>query len=88
VAAEVRGACEILGLDPLFLANEGRFAAWVPESQADRALRLLQGARADEGAFRLGTVRSGEAGRVTARTRLGTARLLDMPSGELLPRIC
>ncbi|MEK6799875.1 MAG: hydrogenase expression/formation protein HypE [Planctomycetota bacterium] len=88
VCEEVRGACEILGLDPMFVANEGRFVAFVPSAQADRAVSILRSLANASNACRLGSVRGDRAGTVTARTALGTLRVVDMFSGEQLPRIC
>ena len=89
VSEIVRGACEMLGLDPLYVANEGRFVAFVPESDADRALDALRSHTVSAGAVRIGTV-SGEdrSGLVTLQSRIGGNRVLDMLSGEQLPRIC
>ncbi len=84
----VAAACEILGLDPLYVACEGRMVAFLPEAEADRALALLRAHPEGRGAARVGRVVGGPAGRVTLRTSLGTARLLDLLSGEQLPRIC
>jgi len=88
VGEEVRGACEFLGLDPLYVANEGRFVAFVSEEQADRALDLMRRHELGSGARLIGEV--GEAGRalVTARGPLGPERIVGMLSGEQLPRIC
>jgi hydrogenase expression/formation protein HypE len=88
VAEEVSGACEILGLDPLYLANEGRFVAFVPEWQAERALRLIRGFPVSGGSVQIGRVLADPAGLVTMKNRLGTERIIDMMSGEQLPRIC
>jgi hydrogenase expression/formation protein HypE len=88
VAEPVRGACEILGLDPLYVANEGRFAAFVPERDADRALEVLAQAPVSAGAARIGVVESGPPGTVVLRSRVGGNRVLDLLSGEQLPRIC
>jgi hydrogenase expression/formation protein HypE len=83
VVEEVRGACELFGLDPLYVANEGRFVAFVASRQAEEALQVLPpGARA------IGRVVPGREGTVTARTSLGTRRIIDMISGDQLPRIC
>jgi hydrogenase expression/formation protein HypE len=82
VTEAVQGACEILGLDPLYVANEGRFVAFVPERDAARALGILpQGAR-------IGTVTESPRGVVSLASRIGGHRVLDMLSGEQLPRIC
>lgn len=86
VRADVRGACEMLGFDPLYLANEGRFMAIVDAGDADRALAVLR--RHDEAAALIGRVRSGRAGMVSMTTSIGTRRVIDMLSGEQLPRIC
>ena len=88
VREEVAGACEILGLDPLYLANEGRFVAYVPDHEAERALAVLRGVAVSGEAVRIGQVINGPAGMVTMKTRLGTERVIDMLSGEQLPRIC
>ncbi len=88
VADAVRGACEILGLDPLYVANEGRFAAFVPEAQADRAVEILRGVPVSAGAVRIGQVAADSRGPVILRSRIGGTRVLDMLSGEQLPRIC
>ncbi len=84
----VRGACELLGLDPLYVANEGRFVAFVPENDASRALEILRSLDVTVGAVRAGTVYEGSSGIVTLRSRVGGNRVLDMLSGEQLPRIC
>jgi hydrogenase expression/formation protein HypE len=88
VEENVCGACEILGLDPLYLANEGRFVAFVPAAQADEALRILRKHPVSAGATRIGTVGESPAALVTLQSRIGTKRILDMHSGEQLPRIC
>ncbi|HJV23098.1 MAG TPA: hydrogenase expression/formation protein HypE [Holophagaceae bacterium] len=84
----VAAACEILGLDPLYVACEGRLVAFVPASQADAALALLRARPEGAGAACIGRVQEGPPGTVQLRTRLGTLRLLDLLSGEQLPRIC
>jgi hydrogenase expression/formation protein HypE len=88
VREDVGGACEILGLDPLYLANEGRFIAVVPEHESARALAVLSQHAVSRGAVRIGQVSEKPQGMVTMRSRLGTERILDMLSGEQLPRIC
>lgn len=84
----VVAACEILGLDPLYVACEGRLVAFLPAAEADRALALLRAIPEGAGAAVIGRVAAGPSGRVTLRTALGTTRLLDLLSGEQLPRIC
>ena len=88
VSPIVQGACELLGLDPFYVANEGRFIAFVPEVDADRALEVLGRYGFASKAVRAGTVHGDPAGIVTLRTRVGGNRVLDMLSGEQLPRIC
>jgi hydrogenase expression/formation protein HypE len=88
VREDVHAACEVLGLDPLQVACEGRFVAFVPAGEADAALRLLRGDEGGQGAAVIGRV--GERGEalVTLKSAIGASRILDMPSGEQLPRIC
>jgi hydrogenase expression/formation protein HypE len=88
VSPAVRGACEILGLDPLYVANEGRFAAFVPEAQTDRVVEILRGFPVSAQATRIGRVVAETSGPVLIRSRIGGTRVLDMLSGEQLPRIC
>jgi hydrogenase expression/formation protein HypE len=88
VRDDVAGACEILGFDPLYLANEGRFIAIVPASDADRALTIMRRHAAGEGAVAIGHAAAGNPGMVAMTTRIGTRRIVDMHSGEQLPRIC
>jgi hydrogenase expression/formation protein HypE len=88
VGEAVRGACEILGLDPLYVANEGRFAVFVPEAQATRVVEILQNLAVSSQAVRIGEVTEGPRGLVTMRSRIGGSRVVDMLSGEQLPRIC
>lgn len=83
----VAAACEALGLDPLTVANEGKMVVVVAPADAARALQIIQTSRYGQAARVIGTVQAGPA-RVQLRTTLGTARILDMPAGELLPRIC
>ncbi|WP_224246312.1 hydrogenase expression/formation protein HypE [Hyalangium gracile] len=84
----VEGACELLGLDPLYVACEGRMVAFVPAPQAEAALKALRGHPLGAGAARIGRVTEAHPGQVSLRTRLGGHRLLDLLSGEQLPRIC
>ncbi len=83
VIEDVRGACEILGLDPLYVANEGRFIAFVPAEQAERARNVM-----GDGACIVGTVLEDSANYVTMRSAIGANRIVDMLSGDQLPRIC
>jgi hydrogenase expression/formation protein HypE len=85
---EVAGVCEILGLDPLYLANEGRLVLFCPEEQAEAAMAAMRALPEGEGACIVGSARKGQAGRVTLRTAFGGARIVDMLVGEQLPRIC
>lgn len=88
VEESVHGACEMLGLDPLQVANEGRFVAFVPARDAERAREIFQRHPVSANAAVIGTV--GEKGEslVTLRSAIGVPRILDMSSGEQLPRIC
>lgn len=86
--AEVRGMCEILGLDPLYLANEGTLVLIVPQDQADAALTAMRALPEGREARKIGQVGAGQEGRVTMRTLFGGARIVDMLVGEQLPRIC
>jgi hydrogenase expression/formation protein HypE len=88
VRPEVEAACEVLGFDPLQVANEGRMVAIVPEEDAERALAAMRSAPHGEGARRVGTVLAGPSGRVLLETVIGGLRIVDVPAGELLPRIC
>jgi hydrogenase expression/formation protein HypE len=84
----VQGACEILGLDPLYVANEGRFAVFVPEAQTAAALDVLQKVPVSEGSVRVGRVEETPGRTVVLQSRIGGNRVVDMLSGEQLPRIC
>jgi hydrogenase expression/formation protein HypE len=88
VREDVRAACEILGLDPLAVACEGRFAVFLPESEADRALEILKASPENPEARRIGRVTAGGTHKVLLRSVIGVQRILDMPTGEQLPRIC
>jgi hydrogenase expression/formation protein HypE len=85
---EVRAFCEILGLDPLYLANEGKIVVIVPPDEADAALAVLCSHPLGRDSAAIGEVRSGEPGRVTMRTVFGGTRIVDMLVGDQLPRIC
>jgi len=84
----VQSACEILGLDPLYVANEGRFAAFVPEAQAAAALDVLKKVPVSQGSVRVGKVEETPGRTVVLQSRIGGNRVVDMLSGEQLPRIC
>ena len=84
----VKAACEILGIDPLYVANEGKLIAIVAPEEADEALALLQATSLGAEAVLLGEVRSDPAGLVLLDTALGGTRIVDMLVGDPLPRIC
>lgn len=86
--AEVTGMCELLGLDPLYLANEGRLVVFVPPGEAEAALAAMRTRPEGEGAAIIGTVTPDHPGQVRMRTGFGGARIVDMLVGEQLPRIC
>ena len=86
VREDVHAACELLGLDPLQVACEGRFVAFVPAKDAGPALALMQ--QHEAGAGRIGAVESGHPPLVVLTSAIGANRILDMASGEQLPRIC
>ncbi len=89
VADDVRGAAEVLGLDPLYLANEGRAVLVCPAAYSDTVLATLRAQPEGRTAARIGTIgAAAPGGRVTLVTAYGGVRLIDMPSGEQLPRIC
>jgi hydrogenase expression/formation protein HypE len=84
----VQGACEILGLDPLYVANEGRFAVFVPPAQAEAALDVMKKVEVSQAAARVGKVEESPGRTVVLQSRIGGNRVVDMLSGEQLPRIC
>ena len=88
ISEEVKGACEILGLDPLYVANEGKFIAIVAKEDADAALAALRLHLSGKEAAIIGEVVQQHPGMVMMRTRVGGTRVVDMLSGEQLPRIC
>jgi hydrogenase expression/formation protein HypE len=88
VRDDVAGACEVLGFDPLYLANEGRMIVFVPENEVARALELLRADKHSAGAVEIGRVSAERGGLVKMKSRIGTTRVIDMLSGEQLPRIC
>lgn len=85
---EVKGMCEILGLDPLYLANEGTLVLFVPENEAQAALSAMRGTTAGRNAVIIGKATATAPARVTMNTLFGGARIVDMLVGEQLPRIC
>ena len=88
VREDVHAACEILGLDPFHVACEGRFAAFVPERDAERALAILRAHPLGAGAGKIGKVTDQRSAKVLLKSAIGAQRILDMASGEQLPRIC
>ncbi len=86
VGREVRGLCSILGLDPLYMGNEGKLIAVVPENRAEEALEILRASRYGENAQRIGRAEAGKG--VTLVTEFGGRRILPSLNGEGLPRIC
>lgn len=88
VRPAVAAACELLGLDPLYAANEGAMLVILPPEQAEAALAALRGHPRGQEAARIGQVISGPPGRVLVKTALGSHRLLDRHVGEQMPRIC
>ncbi len=88
VPDEVRGACEILGFDPLYVANEGKLLAFVPPSHAERVLAAMRRHPAGAASTAIGRVVAEHAGTVVMKTTIGGTRVVDMLSGEQLPRIC
>lgn len=85
---EVSAACEMLGLDPLFIANEGKLVAIVPEKFADNILASMRKHPYGKDSAIIGKVVGEHAGMVVAKTSIGGSRVVDLPAGELLPRIC
>jgi hydrogenase expression/formation protein HypE len=88
ISEEVKGACEILGLDPLYVANEGKLLAVVSPGEVDRVLSAIRAHPLGEKAAIIGSVTDDHPGFVFMRTRIGGTRVVDMLSGEQLPRIC
>ncbi len=88
VREDVRAVCELLGFDPLYVANEGRFVAFVPAAQADRALEIMCSDPVANDSRIIGEVIQSDTALVTLKSRIGTERIIDMLSGEQLPRIC
>ncbi|MBA3922410.1 MAG: hydrogenase expression/formation protein HypE, partial [Nostocaceae cyanobacterium] len=88
IREDVQGACEILGLDPLYVANEGRFIAFIPQADAERALAIMHEHSLGTAAQIVGTVTNDTSNLVTMKSKIGQQRIVDMLSGEQLPRIC
>lgn len=81
-------ACEMLGFDPLYIANEGKLLAIVAEEEAQKVLATMRATRYGEEATIIGRVQAAPEGRVLLRTSIGSTRVVDMLAGEILPRIC
>ncbi len=88
VREDIHAACEMLGLDPLHVANEGRFVAFVPSKNAKEALKIMRQHPVSVGSIMIGSVSETSTPMVTLKSTIGATRILDMPSGEQLPRIC
>jgi len=88
VQDNVRGICEILGLDPLYLANEGKMVLFCPASDAAKVLTTMKKHKLGVNAAVIGNVAAGKQGRVVLKTSIGGERIVDLPTGELVPRIC
>lgn len=88
VQPEVAGVCEILGFDPLYLANEGKLLAVVPAEKADEIVEAMRNVKYGENACIIGEVTEEGAGQVGMETAIGGIRLVDMPLGNIVPRIC
>jgi hydrogenase expression/formation protein HypE len=88
VRQEVHAACEMLGLDPFYVANEGKLVAMVPAAESESVLAAMRAHPLGREATRIGSVVDDHHGLVVARTGIGGSRVVDLPAGELLPRIC
>ncbi len=88
VHPEVNAACEMLGFDPLYVANEGKLIAIVAKEDAEKVLAVMQRTRYGEDSVVIGEVQENLKGRVLLKTAYGTTRVIDMLAGEMLPRIC
>jgi hydrogenase expression/formation protein HypE len=88
IQPEVEGLCEILGLDPLYVANEGKLVAVVPPHDAERVLNAMRAHSLGEQASIIGEITAAAPGVVYLRTCVGGTRIIDVPVGDQLPRIC
>jgi hydrogenase expression/formation protein HypE len=88
ITEDVQVACEMLGFDPLYLANEGKVIVILPEKFADKALNILRSSPYGTMATRIGSISSEDPGMALLKTPYGTNRILDLLAGEILPRIC
>jgi hydrogenase expression/formation protein HypE len=88
VHPEVNAACEMLGFDPLYIANEGKLVTMVAREDAESVLKAMRATRYGEGAVVIGEITAEPRGRVLLKTALGSTRIVDMLAGEMLPRIC
>jgi hydrogenase expression/formation protein HypE len=88
ITSEVQGACEILGLDPLYVANEGKLLVFVPRQEAEKVLAAMKATPLGQQAAIIGEVVCEHTGIVVMTTSIGGNRVVDMLSGEQLPRIC
>lgn len=88
VHPEVNAACEMLGFDPLYVANEGKLVAIVPQEEAEKVLAVMKSTKYGESAVVIGEVFAEPKSRVLLKTTLGSTRVVDMLAGEMLPRIC
>ncbi|MCP4800673.1 MAG: hydrogenase expression/formation protein HypE, partial [bacterium] len=88
VRPDTFAACELLGIDPLYVANEGKLCAIVPQEKANAVLEAIRTVEFGENAKIIGQVTDSRPGTVTMLTELGAERIVDMPVGQQLPRIC
>jgi hydrogenase expression/formation protein HypE len=88
VRPAVASVCEMLGFDPLYVANEGKLLALVAREDAEKVLAAMRATKYGEAAVIIGEVQSAPAGRVLLKTTLGSTRVVDVLMGEMLPRIC
>lgn len=88
VREDVHGACEILGFDPMYVANEGRFIVIVPQAHSDKTLSIMKACKNADEASIIGNVSNLKSDQVILRSQIGVERIMDMLSGQQLPRIC